>query len=570
MTYQDVISKVDGFGPYQKRLCLLLFISTFTCAIGTLTMIFTIYDPGYRCKVPELDDPEHPNYGTAKISSYIPWDEEKGRPMQCQRYENVTNGNVTSLNIVDCDQGWKFNKTEYNTVVTEFELVCDRGWRKPLTVSLFMAGEAIGSFTGGALSDRFGRKKIFLISKLAEFLIYFLIGMTQNYTSYVLLRWLEGVFVYLPYTTAFVLGNELMSSDKRNTLSLFIYGGYCTGAAFIPLLGWLVTDWHWLMRVVGMSGVIYIPYYWWIPESPYWLLSSGKDEEAKKLLRKVAKYNGVENFDADEAINTFQAEEKALEEKRMKEQGQSETLKYWKLVKQMLTNSTITIRLLVAYLSWIVTNMVYYGLALSVTQLNGNRFINAFISGILEFPGILFGFWALQVIGRPLSLSCTMGFGGVCLAVAPFLTDATLMNVFVIAGKTALISSFYINFSITGEMAPTLFRNLAVGSCSAFGKIGSFTAPYLMYLGETTSKFVPYMVMGLLALLSAALSFFILPETKGTVLPATPKEAAALKPILQHRKQQRSNSKIKEDSKVAVVDAGELEMLNKEEKLTQA
>ena len=66
--------------------------------------------------------------------------------------------------------------------------------------------------------------------------------------------------------------------------------------------------------------------------------------------------------------------------------------------------------------------MVYYGLALSVTQLNGNRFINAFISGLLEFPGILFGFYALQYIGRPLSLSTTMGVGGICLSIAPFLS----------------------------------------------------------------------------------------------------------------------------------------------------
>ena len=64
--------------------------------------------------------------------------------------------------------------------------------------------------------------------------------------------------------------------------------------------------------------------------------------------------------------------------------------------------------------------MVYYGLALSVTSLNGNRFINALISGLLEFPGILVGYFGIQIFGRPLSLSTTMGFGGLCLASASF------------------------------------------------------------------------------------------------------------------------------------------------------
>lgn len=564
MTYQDVISKVDGFGAYQKRLCALLFISTFTCAIGTLTMIFTIYDPGYRCRVPQLDNSSHPDYQPRNISRFIPWDGDKQRPDQCSRYIFNEDGSTDGNKTEECVDGWVFNKTEYNTVVTEFELVCERGWRKPLTVSLFMMGEAIGSFIGGALSDRFGRKKIFLISKLAEFLIYFFIGMTQNYMSYALLRWLEGVFVYLPYTTAFVLGNELMASNRRNTLSLFIYGGYCTGAAAIPLLGWLIKDWHWLMRVVGLSGVIYIPYYWLIPESPFWLLSTGRIEEAKVLLTKIAKFNGVTDFDADEAIETFQEEEKKLEEERAaKEEEKSEGARYGRLVLKMLSNSTIRLRLVVAYLSWIVTNMVYYGLALSVTQLNGNRFINAFISGLLEFPGILVGFYAIQLIGRPLSLSSLMGIGGTCLAIAPFLVNPLMMNVFVIAGKTAIISAFYINFSITGEMAPTLFRNLAVGSCSAFGKVGSFTAPYLMYLGETTSKFVPYLAMGGIALLSSVCSFFVLPETKGTVLPGTVEEAAKLKPYLPHKRElrRRKVAGIDRKEKLAIVDAQELQTL---------
>ena len=64
--------------------------------------------------------------------------------------------------------------------------------------------------------------------------------------------------------------------------------------------------------------------------------------------------------------------------------------------------------------------MVYYGLALSVTDLNGNRFVNTFVSGLLEFPGIATGYFLLQYIGRSLSLAATMGVGGLCLAVAPF------------------------------------------------------------------------------------------------------------------------------------------------------
>ena len=67
------------------------------------------------------------------IGDYIPWDDNKQRPMQCEQY--VTHGggaggnstagtllNGGNRSIVECEHGWIFNKTEYNTVVTEVNL----------------------------------------------------------------------------------------------------------------------------------------------------------------------------------------------------------------------------------------------------------------------------------------------------------------------------------------------------------------------------------------------------------------------------------------------------------------
>ena len=86
---------------------------------------------------------------------------------------------------------------------------------------------------------RFGRKKVFLISKLAEFVIYFVIGMTQSFGSYVLLRWLEGVFVYLPYTTAFVLGLLLNDLGLKIlcvvTCMIQLYCYFCFWVSFLLL-----------------------------------------------------------------------------------------------------------------------------------------------------------------------------------------------------------------------------------------------------------------------------------------------------------------------------------------------
>jgi len=65
-----------------------------------------------------------------------------------------------------------------------------------------------------------------------------------------------------------------------------------------------------------------------------------------------------------------------------------------------------------------------------------------------------------------------------------------------------------------------------------------------MFTGRTNDKRIPYVIMGCIALLSATLSFIFLPETKGTVLPATVEDAVELKPYISHHKSSRRTNKI--------------------------
>ncbi|CAB3985711.1 organic cation transporter -like [Paramuricea clavata] len=84
----------------------------------------------------------------------------------------------------------------------------------------------------------------------------------------------------------------------------------------------------------------------------------------------------------------------------------------------------------------------------------------------------------------------------------------------------AIIAKFFITFSFDGvylwcaELFPTVVRSTAFGTSSAAGRLGSFSASYIIWLIRFHAA-LPYSIMGAICLQAAVLGLF-LPETKGT------------------------------------------------------
>ncbi|GFQ85422.1 organic cation transporter protein [Trichonephila clavata] len=85
-------------------------------------------------------------------------------------------------------------------------------------------------------------------------------------------------------------------------------------------------------------------------------------------------------------------------------------------------------------------------------------------------------------------------------------------------GKFCVTGSFGLLYLYTTELFPTVVRNVALGSCSMFARIGSILAPFVRELGKATHSSVPNVMFALLAI-SASLLTLMLPETKGQELP---------------------------------------------------
>lgn len=150
-------------------------------------------------------------------------------------------------------------------------------------------GALLGSIISGALADVIGRRKIFICTIITFSLStgVLIFTPTGNWLFLSAFRVLIGLGVGGLYTVGLPLVQEFVPTNKRGLISgivtSFIPIGTLLGsvsAAFLtPFIGW-----RGLFAVGLLPIFLVLPVYFWIPESPHWLVNKGRIAEARKSL----------------------------------------------------------------------------------------------------------------------------------------------------------------------------------------------------------------------------------------------------------------------------------------------
>lgn len=185
MNYDDVLVHLGKFGSYQKRNFIFLCLPIILCAFHKLSGVFLLATPAHRCRL----DSEFPN-ATYKLpedvlNASFPLD-KLNKPSMCEYF---TDKNESSTHeVAQCSSYvWDTSKYESSAVRT-FLMVCDRDELKPLSDALLMVGVFIGSFAFGHLSDKYGRKKVFVLSLVFQLIFGLLIAVSPEFITYTIAR----------------------------------------------------------------------------------------------------------------------------------------------------------------------------------------------------------------------------------------------------------------------------------------------------------------------------------------------------------------------------------------------
>lgn len=282
-------------------------------------------------------------------------------------------------------------------------------------------------------------------------------------------------------------------------------------------MAYLWPRWDYIQLACSAPNVILLTYICLLPESARWLITRKRTEEVIKTLEAAAKCNRLPTETIRNDVETFLEEQKAAK--------QTTPGSFADLIR----TPKMRMKTIVLSLNWFVISNLFYGVAQMMGQIAGNVFWNIFIAGMVQIPGNLLCVFICDCLGRKRSLILAYVITFVPLfAMLGCPVDPHWPRI--VCGSISMMGcamTFSIIYVYSGELLPTVVRNVGMGVNSMVARIGSMISPYIMFI-KLYGEWIPPVVFGVQPIVACFLTFFFLPETNKVLLPDTIEEADQL------------------------------------------
>ena len=159
----------------------------------------------------------------------------------------------------------------------------------------YLAGAVLGALLFGYLTDRLGRRKLFLVTLATYSLATVASAFSWNLLSFSIFRLFTGIGIGGEYAAINSAVDELIPGKLRGTVDLIVNGTFWLGATIGSLAAmWLLsghlspaTGWRYAFGIGGSLGLIVLTLRLFVPESPRWLMLRGKEEQASEIVSDI-------------------------------------------------------------------------------------------------------------------------------------------------------------------------------------------------------------------------------------------------------------------------------------------
>ncbi|KAL7873816.1 hypothetical protein AOLI_G00128870 [Acnodon oligacanthus] len=487
MKFENILDETDGFGRYQIAIVALLVFPRITLPGHFLLNNFIGAIPSHHCDISSLDnDSVFENLTQQqRLTVNIPQHED-GTFDSCQMFSEPqfhllgNSSNARELPVVQCQNGWQYDHSTFkSTLATQFDLVCDTKGLNKASATIFFIGVMFGAIFFGILSDKYGRRKMLLVSFISSIIFSVASAFSTSFMMFATFRFLTGFSLAGISIISIVLSIEWVDIEHRTFIGVLGSMSWSVGNMLLSGFAYLVTDWRMLVITVTTPLLLATATWWWVPESARWLIVNGQTERAYSSLKICASFNGRGDFTSKVKPELFFFSRRY---------GVSST---------------------------------YYGISLNITGFGLGIYLTCFIYGAIEIPAKFLIYISLKKIGRRPTQVSTLLLTGICIIINIVMPKdyGTFRTVVAVLGKGLSEASFTTVFLYTTELYPTVLRQNGIGFNSFLARLGASISPLIMLL-EDWWLLLPQVIFGMLAIISGLVAC-LLQETNNTRLPET-------------------------------------------------
>ncbi|MFE8048801.1 sugar porter family MFS transporter [Brenneria goodwinii] len=408
-----------------------------------------------------------------------------------------------------------------------------------LVMSVLLIGAALGSVCGGRLADYFGRRKYLLYLSFVFFFGAMLSALSPNITCLLVARFLLGYAVGGASVTAPAFISEVAPTEMRGKLTglneVAIVIGQLSAFAINAFIGFfwghLPDVWRYMLIIQAIPAMGLLFGMWRSPESPRWLISKNRQEEALSILKQIRPAErAVKEFDDIVTLINIEAENKL----------------HAKGALSIILNTPWIFKLLLVGIVWAaiqqttgVNVIMYYGTEILRTAGFSERIslICNVLNGVFSVGGMIFG--VMFLVDR---------FKRKTLIISGFALMATL-HLIIAAADYYLVGDVkataiwllgalfvgvmqgtmgFLTWVVLAELFPLKIRGLSMGISVFFMWIMNAIVSYLFPVLQAELGLGPvFLILAVINYLVIIFVVFALPETSNKSLEQLEEELSA-------------------------------------------
>ncbi len=402
------------------------------------------------------------------------------------------------------------------------------GW----AMSCALVGCMVGSVLSGGLSDKFGRRRLLIVSGFLFTLSAIGTGWSESFNAFVIFRLIGGVGIGLASNLSPMYIAEISPASMRGRLVSINQLTIVIGILAAQIVNYLIAEpvaenttvemileswngqwgWRWMFWAETIPAFLFFLFMFMVPESPRWLVKNGKDETAGKVLEKI----GEKSYAQDALTNIKKSLVNEIEKVNFRE------LLEPRLMKILLLGVVLAV-----FQQWCGINVIFNYAHEIFTQAGygvSDMLFNIVITGIVNLMFTFVAIYTVDRLGRrKLMLSGAGGLAVIYLFIGLSYyfqfsgVHVLVLVVMAIACYSCTLAP--VTWVIISEIFPNRIRGAAMSIAVTMLWVACFVLTYTFpVLNKKLGAAVTFWIYMAICILGFCFIKRYLPETKGKTL----------------------------------------------------